>query len=37
MAVLALGLATLYLALNGTERSEPVQKDESGSAGEEFR
>jgi hypothetical protein len=30
MAVLALGLATLYLALTGTpEESEPVQKDES--------
>ena len=28
MAVFALGLAMLYLALTGTERSEPVQKDE---------
>jgi hypothetical protein len=28
LAVLALGLATLYLALTGTEQSEPVQADE---------
>jgi hypothetical protein len=33
LAVFALGLAMLYLALTGTERSEPVQKDESGEAG----
>lgn len=29
LAVFALGLATLYLALTGTEQSEPVQRDES--------
>jgi hypothetical protein len=28
LAVFALGLAMLYLALTGTQRSEPVQKDE---------
>src|SRR5215208_3543679 len=31
MAVLALGLATIYLALTGIEESEPLQKDESSS------
>lgn len=30
LALFALGLATLYLALAGTEQSNPVQKDESG-------
>jgi hypothetical protein len=28
LAVFALGLATLYLALTGTEQSEPAQSDE---------
>ena len=37
MAVLALGVATLYLALTGIERSESVQKDDSGSAGDQVR
>jgi hypothetical protein len=37
MAVFALGLATLYLALTGIDRPESVQKDDSGSPGEEFR
>ena len=37
MAVLALGLATLYLALTGVERSEPVQKDDSRGSSAEFR
>src|SRR5215217_8242970 len=32
LALLALGLATLYLALRGTERSDAVQKDDSGKA-----
>jgi hypothetical protein len=30
LAVLALGIAMLYLALTGTEQSEPVQEDETG-------
>ena len=30
LALFALGLATLYLALTGTEQSELAQKDESG-------
>jgi hypothetical protein len=34
IAILALGLATLYLALTGIERSESEQKDGSGSPGE---
>jgi len=29
MAVLALGLATIYLALTGTEQSEPVQDEQA--------
>jgi hypothetical protein len=33
LAVLALGLAMLYLALTGTGQSEPFPKDESGEAG----
>jgi hypothetical protein len=37
MAVLALGLATLYLALTGVERSASVERDDSGSPGEELR
>jgi hypothetical protein len=37
MAVLALGLATLYLALTGTEASEPVHDVESGSPGDRPR
>ena len=37
MAVLALGLATLYLALTGIERSESVEKDDGGGRGEESR
>ena len=37
LAVLTLGLATLYLALTGIERSESVEKNDSGSPGEEFR
>jgi predicted membrane channel-forming protein YqfA (hemolysin III family) len=36
MAVLALGLATLYLALTGTEQAQPVQEDE-GSPGDALR
>jgi hypothetical protein len=36
MAVLALGLATLYLALTGTERAQAVQEDE-GSPGDALR
>ena len=30
LAVLALGLATIYLALTGTEQAEPAANDESG-------
>jgi len=37
MAVLALGLATIYLALTGIEESEPLQKDESSSPGDRPR
>ena len=37
MAVLALGLATLYLALTGIERSESVQKDDGNIRDEESR
>jgi hypothetical protein len=38
MAILALGFATLYLALTGTpEESEPGQKDESTSPGDRAR
>jgi hypothetical protein len=33
LAVLTLGLATLYLALTGTDDSEPVQEDELDDAG----
>jgi hypothetical protein len=32
LALLALGLATLYLALTGTERSKPVENGEDGDA-----
>jgi cytochrome c biogenesis protein CcdA len=35
LAVFTLGLATLYLALAGTEQSEAGQKDESGEGGGE--
>jgi hypothetical protein len=37
MAILALGIAMTYLALTGTEDSEPVQKDESTSPGDRPR
>ena len=37
MAVLTLGLATIYLALTGTQPPETVQKDASGNSGEEVR
>jgi hypothetical protein len=37
MAILALGLATLYLALTGIERSESVEQDDAGRPGEEVR
>jgi hypothetical protein len=37
LAVLALGLATLYLALTGTEQSEAAEKAESDSPGKGFR
>jgi hypothetical protein len=36
MAVLALGLATIYLALTGTEQSDATEKDESSSPREGF-
>ncbi len=37
MAVLALGLATIYLALTGTQRPETVHEDDDSSSGEESR
>lgn len=37
MAVLALGIAMTYLALTGTEESEPGQADNSSSPGTEPR
>jgi hypothetical protein len=33
LAVLALGLATIYLALAGTERSEPKEQEGSDEVG----